>query len=79
MNKFSIDKMVVMAKESVAHHVDLMVAKHLAQMACEAEPDDAKFKYQARVLWWDYCGKTQCSITFRDFWDNELSYPRTIK
>lgn len=79
MNKFSIDKMVVQAKDAIAHQVDLNVARHLAQMACEAEPDDNKFKYQARVLWWDYCGKTQSSITFRKFWNNEKSYPRTIK
>lgn len=73
-----IDKMAIQANEAVANHVDLVVEKHIAQMACEAEPDDAKFKYQARVLWWNYCGKTQSSITFRDFWDNEASYPRTI-
>ena len=79
MSKFSIDKMVADAKESLVNHVDLTVAKHLAQMACEAEPDDAKFKYRARVLWWDYCGKTQGSITFRKFWNNEITYPRTIK
>ena len=79
MSNFSIDKMVAAAKESLATHVDLCVSKHLSQMACESEPDDDKFKYQARVLWWDYCGKTQSSITFRKFWDNEISYPRTIK
>jgi hypothetical protein len=79
MSEFSIDAMCRAAKESITHQADLDVARHIAQMACEAEPDDAKFKYQARVLWWDYCAKTQSSITFRKFWNNEKSYPRTIK
>ena len=79
MSNFSIDKLCKAAKESVANHIDLIVAKHLAQMSCEAEPDDAKFKYQARLMWWKYCDDTQSAITFRDFWNNEVSYPRTIK
>lgn len=40
------------------------------------------FKYKARELWWEYCEKTQMCyptiMSFREFWDNENSYPRTI-
>ncbi len=44
----------------------------------DVEPD---FKYQARLLWWEYCQKTQMESTmeFREFWGNNNTYPRTIR
>ena len=40
------------------------------------------FKYNARTYWWAYLEKAQkvatSIMTFREFWDNEESYPRTI-
>lgn len=79
MESFSIDTLVFNAKSAVENFVDITISKNLAQMACEAELDDAKFKYSARLMWWNYCGETQTAIPFREFWNNELSYPRTIK
>jgi hypothetical protein len=40
------------------------------------------FKYNARTYWWDYLEKAQkvmpTIMTFREFWGDETSYPRTI-
>jgi hypothetical protein len=40
------------------------------------------FKYNARTYWWEYLEKAQKIalniMTFREFWDDESSYPRTI-
>ena len=40
------------------------------------------FKYNARTYWWEYLERAQkvmpTIMTFREFWDNEESYPRTI-
>jgi hypothetical protein len=40
------------------------------------------FKYNARTYWWAYLEKAQKIapniMTFREFWGDESSYPRTI-
>jgi hypothetical protein len=41
------------------------------------------FKYTARTFWWDYLTKSQRLVRyvmpFREFWNNEDTYPRTIE
>lgn len=40
------------------------------------------FKYNARTFWWEYLERAQLVkpsiMTFREFWGDESSYPRTI-
>jgi len=41
------------------------------------------FKYTTRSFWWEYLQKSQKGatfiITFREFWDNEDTYSRTVE
>jgi hypothetical protein len=43
---------------------------------------EVMFKYNARTYWWAYLEKAQKIapdiMTFREFWGDESSYPRTI-
>ncbi len=43
---------------------------------------EVQFKYMARTLWWEYLQDAQYHtryvMPFREFWDNELTYARTI-
>lgn len=46
-------------------------------------PEEKDFRYNARTYWWEFLEKTQKYpsegvMPFRDFWNNEESYPRTI-
>lgn len=45
--------------------------------------NENKFKYNARTYWWEFLEKSQKYpvggiMSFREFWDNEETYPRTI-
>ena len=44
--------------------------------------DEDSFKYNARMHWWGYLQKSQkltrYVMPFREFWDDESTYPRTI-
>lgn len=48
-------------------------------MPFEEEKD---FRYNARTYWWEFVEKTQKYpadvMSFREFWGNENTYPRTI-
>lgn len=43
---------------------------------------ETAFKYTARTFWWGYLQQTQKGatyvISFREFWDSEATYPRTV-
>lgn len=48
-----------------------------------ATEDSVNFKYDARLLWWEFIEKTQryptdAVMSFREFWDCESTYPQTI-
>lgn len=55
------------------------VCRNLEALAFEQEVD---FRYKAREPWWAFIEKTQkmadSILTFKDFWDNAETYPRTI-
>ena len=44
---------------------------------------EIEFKYTARTFWWKYLQASQYFtryvMPFREFWDNDSTYPRTIK
>lgn len=55
------------------------VCRNLEALTFENEVD---FRYKAREPWWAFIEKTQKMtdfiMTFKDFWDNTETYPRTI-
>jgi hypothetical protein len=55
------------------------VCRNLEALTFEQEVD---FRYRAREPWWAFIEKTQKMadfiLSFKDFWDNPETYPRTI-
>ena len=55
------------------------VCRNLETLTFEKE---VEFRYKAREPWWAFIEKTQKMadfiLSFKDFWDNAETYPRTI-